>query len=149
MRYPLRSQAAYRVNGVVELLMNHQEQLSKDDRARVDQLLDMSDAWCKEQPTVQALFEVLDNTYEFFEPRTWSHHMVDSYVTRNVAASFIRSSIAASRRNVNQRPRIHTHRTFQDDVLILSADEYDYSLVVNAHPTSEPGLYEISVNVND
>jgi hypothetical protein len=63
------------------------------------------------------------------------------------------SGQAASRRNLSQRPHIHTHMhmhcPFQDGVLILSADEYDYSLVVNAHPTSEPGLYEISVNVND
>ncbi len=94
---------------------------------------------------MQALFEQLDSTYEFFDPRTWGHHTVDSYVTRNVSASFVRSSIAASR----GYRHIHTHRRFQDDVLILSADEYDYSLVVNAHPTSEPGLYEISVNVND
>lgn len=149
MKYLLRAEAADRVRGVIACLMHHQDQLDESDRARVDQLLDMSEAWCNEQPTVQALFEVLDNTYEFFEPRTWGHDSVDSYVTHNVSASFIRSSIAASRRNVSQRPRIHTHCTFQDDVLILSADEYDYSLVVNAHPSSEPGLYEISVNVND
>lgn len=145
MKYLLRAQAADLVRGVIATLMHYQDQLDESDRARVDQLLDMSEAWCKEQPTVQALFEVLDNTYEFFDPRTWSHRVVDSYVTRNVSASFIRSSIAASR----GYRYIHTHRTFQDDVLILSADEYDYSLVVNAHPTSEPGLYEISVNVND
>jgi hypothetical protein len=66
MKYLLRAEAADRVRGVIATLMHHQDQLDESDRARVDQLLDMSEAWCKEQPTVQALFEVLDNTYEFF-----------------------------------------------------------------------------------